>query len=178
MVEHRTPPKPDSWAHPVKGTCRFCGLAVLNDDGTPNMRTYWHPICVIDYKMIFWPGVTRQAVFMRDAGVCALCGHHCARKGSDVWHLDHRQPLIEANGDIRYWMMDNLQTLCQMCHTAKTSREAGERAAARKAAKEGLPAIPQVELDPTLFSTDQTKIRDKLFAKENKKSFRKSKRYR
>jgi hypothetical protein len=147
---------------------------VLNDDGTVNTRTYWHPICVVDYKMIYWPGVTRQAVFMRDGGKCATCGHRCSTRGTDVWHLDHIHPLVENRGvgDIEFWKMGNLQTLCQTCHKAKTSREATERAAARKAAKDG------VVLDPTLFSMpsmDDAKreaIRDRLFEKDQRRKTR------
>lgn len=176
---HRDPPKPVGWDTPTKGTCRFCGLPVLNEDGTVNYRTYWHPICVVDYKMIFWPGVTRQAVFMRDGGKCATCGHRCSTRGSDVWHLDHIQPLVENRGvgDIEYWKMGNLQTLCQPCHHAKTSREATERAASRKAAKEAEKA--GVTLDPTLFVVPSkqddeqvTKIRDRIFEKDQRKRTR------
>lgn len=169
MVEHRNPPKPTGWDKPTKGTCRFCGLPVLNDDGTVNKRTYWHPICVIDYKMIHWPAITRKAVWMRDAGKCAVCGHQCQRGGTDVWHLDHVKPLIEAQGNIIYWQMGNLQTLCQPCHHAKTGREATERASARKAVKAG------EILDPGLFELPsrtpelQEAIRDKLAVREGRK---------
>jgi 5-methylcytosine-specific restriction endonuclease McrA len=50
--------------------------------------------------------------------------------------MDHIKPLIAANGDISYWQLPNLQTLCTPCHTAKTSQEATERAAKRKLLKE------------------------------------------
>lgn len=144
-------------------------MPVLNEDGTVNTRTYWHPICVIDYKMIYWPDVTRKAVWMRDEGKCASCGHRCSRRGTDVWHLDHIKPLVEAKGDITYWQMGNLQTLCQVCHKAKTSREATERADARRQVKAG------VELDPGLFEkpkqdrAQQEALRDKLAARERKR---------
>jgi hypothetical protein len=162
MVLHRDPPKPEDWDKPEKGKCRFCALAILNDDGTVNRRTQWHPICVVDYQMIYWPGTTRKAVWMRDEGKCAVCGHRCAQRGTDVWHLDHVKPLIEAQGDISYWQMGNLQTLCQPCHHAKTGREATERAEARRQVKAG------VELDPGLFELPvktpeiQERIRDRL----------------
>jgi len=178
MASHRDPPKPIGWNNPTKGTCRFCSEPILNEDGSINTRTYWHPICVIDYKMIYWPGVTRQAVWMRDEGRCAVCSHRCSTRGSDVWHLDHIQPLIESKGNIEFWKMGNLQTLCQTCHKAKTSREATERAAARKAAKDG------VILDPTLFvvpsknDTQQGAIRDKLFEKEKRKRPRRARKKR
>jgi 5-methylcytosine-specific restriction endonuclease McrA len=50
--------------------------------------------------------------------------------------MDHIVPLIQANGDLQYWRLPNLQTLCTPCHTIKTSREATERAAARRLLKE------------------------------------------
>lgn len=49
--------------------------------------------------------------------------------------MDHIKPLIEANGNISYWEMPNLQTLCIKCHTAKTSAEATQRAADRRQKK-------------------------------------------
>jgi hypothetical protein len=169
MVEHRQPPKPLNWDNPQKGTCRFCNLPVLKEDGTLNTRSHWHPICVVDYQMIHWPGVTRKAVWMRDEGKCAICGFRCQRRNNG-WHLDHIRPLIESNGDIRFWQMDNLQTLCKTCHIAKTSREATERATARRLARENQGIV---NLDPTLFSmpqpsNQQQEIRDKIFARESR----------
>lgn len=162
MVDHREPPKPANWTTPRKGTCRFCQLPVLNEDGTVNTRTQWHPICVVDYQMIYWPAVTRKAVWMRDGGRCAQCGHRCPSRGAGVWHLDHIQPLIEAHGDIRYWQMGNLQTLCQACHIAKTSREAGERALVRRQAKLGEVVAPQLFSPPLFDETQRLAIRDRL----------------
>lgn len=86
--------------------------------------------------MLFFVGETRKAVWSRDKGKCNKCGKQCARKGEDGWHMDHIKPLIEAHGDLSYWRLPNLQTLCQDCHTKKTSIEATERAAKRRALKE------------------------------------------
>lgn len=49
--------------------------------------------------------------------------------------MDHIKPLIEANGDINYWKMGNLQTLCKACHHKKTGEEATHRAEERKQAR-------------------------------------------
>ena len=49
--------------------------------------------------------------------------------------MDHIKPLIEAQGNLDYWRLGNLQTLCTDCHVKKTSAEATARAEARKAAK-------------------------------------------
>lgn len=135
-MDHRIPPKPTSYDSAPKGTCRWCNTPILGKTGKPNVRASWHPKCVNEYKLIHWPGVTRRAVFKRDRGVCASCGHQCARKGKDVWHMDHIKPLIESLGDLKFWKLPNLQTLCQRCHFAKTGREATARAEARRQGKQ------------------------------------------
>jgi hypothetical protein len=38
-----------------------------------------------------------------------------------AWQHDHIRPLIEANGDLTFWQLDNIQTLCTACHVAKTA---------------------------------------------------------
>lgn len=138
-MKHRTPPKPLSYDTAPKGTCRWCGRAIFDKKNQPRLRAHWHPECVDAYKLIFWPGVTRKAVWKRDKGVCNSCGHQCARKYNDVWHMDHIKPLIESLGDISFWKLPNLQTLCQPCHHAKTGAEATQRAAARAVLKEKKP---------------------------------------
>ena len=113
------------------GTCRWCGTVVLAPNGSPSTRARWHAKCVAAYKLIHWPAVTRRAVKRRDKNVCAGCG-----KKSQKWQMDHIKPLIESNGDLRFWELDNLQTLCEPCHHAKTGQEATARAAVRRAEKE------------------------------------------
>ena len=137
MVDHRVPPKPPHYHNPLPGQCRWCGQLIFKPDGkTLNKRANWHPACVKAYKLVAWPNVTRRTVLKRDKAVCAKCGHQCARKGKDGWHLDHIQPLIEAKGDIKFWELGNLQTLCQSCHHAKTGAEATARAEARRKLKD------------------------------------------
>jgi 5-methylcytosine-specific restriction endonuclease McrA len=46
--------------------------------------------------------------------------------------VDHILPLIEAQGDLDYWRLPNLATLCVPCHIKKTSREATDRAQRRR----------------------------------------------
>lgn len=36
------------------------------------------------------------------------------------WEVDHIKPLWMSNGDIAYFHLDNLQTLCEPCHEAKS----------------------------------------------------------
>ena len=134
-MSHRIPPKPPHFDTAPLGTCRWCNVEIgATTTGKPS-KARWHTKCVAEYKLLFWPTKTRQAVWKRDLGRCAKCGFVCARKGAPKWHMDHIVPLIEAQGDLKYWKMPNLQTLCTPCHTAKTSQEATERAAKRRAAK-------------------------------------------
>lgn len=138
MSKYRKPPKPAAYDSPP-GYCRYCGHAIVNAAGKLNLRANWHPPCVETYRVIYWPQETRKAVWRRDRGQCANCP---TRFGSlhDAWHVDHHRPLIEAQGDIDYWLLPNLKTLCTPCHAAKTKEEAGERARKRR---EGL--LPPVK---------------------------------
>lgn len=135
MGAHRTPPKPPYFDTVPEGTCRWCNQEVGRTPKGKQSKSRWHPACLKEYKMLFWPDTTRRAVYRRDKGVCAECGAQC-NDYPNPWHMDHIKPLIEAQGDINYWKLPNLQTLCTPCHTAKTSREATERAAKRRAAKD------------------------------------------
>lgn len=132
MANHRKPPKPKHYDKIQNGYCRVCGEEILRDDGKLNKRSTWHPACFKAYQLIHWPAETRKAVWKRDRGQCAGCGTKCHIRN---WDLDHRRPLIEAKGRIEFWEMDNLQTLCQECHKAKTSTEATQRAAQRREEK-------------------------------------------
>ncbi len=133
-MSHRVPPKPPHYDTAGPGHCRYCGTVVLNKKGVQNLRSRWHPECVKEYRLIYWPTSTRRAVWNRDQGACAACGVISPRRGGH-WHVDHRKPLIEAQGDLSFWKLPNLQTLCQPCHHQKTAREAGERAAKRREKK-------------------------------------------
>ena len=128
MQEHRKPPKPHYYDTALPGDCRYCGQPIYKKNGKINLRASWHKECVEEYKIIYWPKETRKAVWQRDRGHCAGCGTKCGLKG---WEMDHIKPLIEAHGDISYWKMDNLATLCHQCHKNKTGSEASARAAAR-----------------------------------------------
>jgi hypothetical protein len=131
MSEYRKPPKPLHYDTAPKGECRYCGEPIIKN-GKPNLRANWHPKCVEAYRLIHFPRDTRRAVWKRDKGLCASCGVLCPKK---AWDLDHRRPLIEAEGRIEFWELPNLQILCKPCHKAKTGAEATARAEARKAAK-------------------------------------------
>lgn len=55
------------------------------------------------------------------------------------WHADHIVPLHEVDQSLpweairRYWLPENVQTLCVRCHAAKTASEARRRAMRRAA---------------------------------------------
>jgi 5-methylcytosine-specific restriction endonuclease McrA len=134
MGDHRTPPKPPYFDTVPEGTCRWCNKEVgLTPKGKPS-KSRWHKACLVEYKMLFWPTTTRRAVNRRDKGICGKCGVQCSYPLE--WHMDHIKPLYLANDNINFWKLDNLQTLCEPCHIAKTSQEATERAAKRKLLKE------------------------------------------
>jgi len=137
-MTYRTPPLPEHYHNPTPGICRWCNKAIgLTKTGRESKST-WHPECVIEYKMLFHPSYTRRAVWKRDNGSCKQCGTKCKRKGAPKWHMDHITPLIEASGDIKYWKMENLQTLCEKCHKEKTAKEAAGRAFKRRLSKDAL----------------------------------------
>ncbi|MBI3516896.1 MAG: hypothetical protein HY060_22935 [Proteobacteria bacterium] len=70
----RRPPLP-FWDVP-KGSCRWCGGAVLKSDGTPNPRRRWHDDCVTAYRIACFSTDMRDAVYARDGGFCAACRCH------------------------------------------------------------------------------------------------------
>jgi 5-methylcytosine-specific restriction protein A len=60
----------------------------------------------------------RRLVAAERPAVCARCGHAGV---SREMHLDHIRPRAKGGTDD----IDNLQWLCQRCHSSKTVREDG-----------------------------------------------------
>ena len=134
-MTYRTPPKPEYFDSAPKGTCRWCNqLTGLTPKGKVK-TSRWHNECLKEYQKLFWPSTTRKEVWKRDAGICNSCQAQCD-KHNNGWHMDHINPLIEAKGDLTFWQMENLQTLCKTCHINKTSKEATTRASERKIRKQ------------------------------------------
>jgi hypothetical protein len=134
-VKHRKPPKPSHYNTAQPGFCRYCGNGIFRPDGKLKVRANWHPSCLEEYKIIFWPGHTRKAVWKRDRGKCAGCNKTCNRY-EEPWQADHIRPLFEnASGDLSWWKLDNIQTLCDACHHSKSAEEARRRAEERRAGK-------------------------------------------
>jgi len=77
------------------------------------------------------PAKARAMVEARDGRQCA----RCPQQGTP-WHVDHIFPLWLVDPidpeRWRYWLLDNLQTLCASCHQAKTNSEAASRAKIRR----------------------------------------------
>jgi len=132
----RVPPKPDSYYSNTKGSCRWCGTAILNEDGTINMRKTWHEDCATEYLLIYHSGEQRAQLWNRDKGKCNHCG--CF---SMSWQADHIKPLVEQKGvkeedlDMSYYSLDNLQTLCKKCHREKTTSEVKLKTRSKNAKK-------------------------------------------
>ncbi len=140
LTEHRTPPKPDHYYDDQKGYCRMCGHIIKTPQGKRS-RARWHPDCVDQYNIIYNPTLARKHIWKRDRGQCAECQDVMPKRTRSKelkWHVDHIRPLYEQKGlkfkelDLSYWEEDNLQTLCQPCHAAKSAQEAGLRAEEKK----------------------------------------------
>jgi 5-methylcytosine-specific restriction endonuclease McrA len=147
----------------------------LKSDGTVNRRRTWHDPCVAAYKLAAESFSQRAACFERDKGMCACCGEDAAKVvgyrdgGRSVWYeqncsapfsqlieikgwdADHIVPLWSVDRDlphaelIRFWSMDNLQTLCSPCHKRKSANEAKVRAEIAAEKKSG-PRMRQLPL--------------------------------
>jgi 5-methylcytosine-specific restriction endonuclease McrA len=48
---------------------------------------------------------------------------------NSAWQHDHIRPLIEANGDLSFWQLGNIQTLCTACHVQKGKEDNARRRA-------------------------------------------------
>jgi 5-methylcytosine-specific restriction endonuclease McrA len=135
MTKHRIPPKPDYFNTVLPGTCRWCNTGISLTPTGRESKAKWHADCLTEYLLVTRPSNSRRAVWRRDSGLCNTCGAVCSKKGENKWQMDHIIPLINANGELKYWMLGNLQTLCNSCHNVKTALEAGDRARKRKEKK-------------------------------------------
>lgn len=81
-----------------------------------------------DYGVIVNQERLRKLVFKRDGGVCAKCG-----EVAKEWQADHIYPLwlVDKNdypNCLKYWSINNAQTVCMSCANKKTTRETKDRA--------------------------------------------------
>lgn len=56
--------------------------------------------------------VIRHNLFLKDNGICNLCGQH-----DEKWQADHIHPVFKGGGACT---LDNFQTLCSKCHINKS----------------------------------------------------------
>ncbi len=132
-------------------TCRWCKGPV-----EPPRRTFCSENCVHEYSLRSNGQYLRAHVYMRDKGICALCGRdttalrkelsalsweerkkRCEELGipesrgfcDSLWDADHIKPVCEGGGQSG---LDNIQTVCLPCHYAKSTQD-GERRRRKRA---------------------------------------------
>jgi 5-methylcytosine-specific restriction endonuclease McrA len=121
-----------------RALCRWCQLEVPS-----NRRTFCSDWCVHEWRLRSDPGYLREQVFLRDRGMCAVCGTDCRAQWNHIrrlraerkrlallewglrpgqrkslWDADHIVPVAEGGGECD---LANLRTLCLRCHREATS---------------------------------------------------------
>lgn len=120
--------------------CRWCQMEIL----ARRRRTFCSDFCVHQWRLRSDPGYLRDQVFARDRGICALCasdtvqifaalkrargsareaglrvyGLRTIRSRRSLWDADHVLPVAEGGGQCD---LDNLRTLCLLCHREVTA---------------------------------------------------------
>lgn len=114
--------------------------------------TFCSPRCIAEHRLRTDPRFVRECVFLRDRGVCAVCGLDTARvvaelrtmpprkrraaaailglpldrvRSGEAWDADHILPVAEGGGECG---LEGYQTLCPACHRAKSAAQAVRRA--------------------------------------------------
>ncbi len=121
--------------------CRWCDLEILSK----RRRTFCSAFCVHQWRLRSDPGYLRDQVFARDRGRCAVCdadtlaifaalkrARGLAREEGlriysmrsikarrSLWEADHITPVAEGGGQCD---LDNLRTLCLLCHREETAQ--------------------------------------------------------
>ena len=121
--------------------CRWCDLEIL----AKRRRTFCSDFCVHQWRLRSDPGYLRDQVFARDQGRCAVCdantvaifsalkrarstaqqeglrmyGMRSIKARRSLWDADHIIPVAEGGGQCD---LDNLRTLCLLCHREETAR--------------------------------------------------------
>jgi 5-methylcytosine-specific restriction protein A len=120
--------------------CRWCDLEIL----ATRRRTFCSDYCVHQWRLRSDPGYLRDQVFARDRGRCAVCeadtlaifaalkrarglareeglrvyGMQSIKSRRSLWDADHILPVAEGGGQCD---LDNLRTLCLLCHREETA---------------------------------------------------------
>lgn len=141
------PPRtaPGGWCDPRqlpkgpngRALCRRCSTEV-----GPPRRTFCSEACVTEWRIRTDPGFAKQQVKKRDDGICQICKRDCfdgyreshaynrPRGLLSLFEMDHIVPVIEGGGACG---LENLRTLCSVCHRKETAALAARRAEARRA---------------------------------------------
>jgi 5-methylcytosine-specific restriction protein A len=119
--------------------CRWCDLEII----ARRRRTFCSEYCVHQWRLRTDPGYLRDQVFARDQGICAVChidtiaaynalkrargparaaglrlyGMKSITTRRSLWDADHIRPVAEGGGQCD---LDNLRTLCLLCHREAT----------------------------------------------------------
>lgn len=127
-----------------RALCRWCSLEVPK-----GRQTFCSAWCVHEWRLRSDPSYVREKTFERDRGICAICsvdtvaaykairrsrGMARARLLADwglsflnrrtLWDADHVIPVIEGGGECD---LDNIRTLCLICHRKVTRDLRGRR---------------------------------------------------
>ena len=120
-----------------RSLCRWCNLEV-----PPRRSSFCSDWCVHEWRLRSNPGYLREQVLKRDRGICAICridtraaygelrrsrGTHRLRllakwglkrlTRKTLWDADHILPVVEGGGECD---LQNLRTLCLLCHREQT----------------------------------------------------------
>ena len=132
------------WAGEVVEVGATETLPALTGTTTKRRRTFCSEYCVHQWRLRSDPGYLRDQVFLRDKGVCLLCGTDTVAAYAELkrsrgkaraealevwgmrsvtarktlWDADHVQPVAEGGGECD---LENLRTLCLCCHREVTA---------------------------------------------------------
>ena len=158
VLKERGWKNPDELAKGPNGRplCRFC-----QKETAPPKRSFCGPECVHQWQLRSNSGYAREKIFERDRGICSKCGLDTEKLKETLFALrltneeayqklvhsykiqykfgfnlsdhffevDHRIPVHQGGGSCG---LDNLQTLCLVCHRSKTKSEMKRKRLRRK----------------------------------------------
>jgi 5-methylcytosine-specific restriction endonuclease McrA len=122
-----------------KGICARCGCDSERVYRRYN-RAQWGTVSPrVHYSDPRWEGLKARYLARQPLLKALLAKRRATMRAAGwnsngAWQHDHIRPLIEANGDISYWGLDNCQTLCTPCHLAKGLEDNRRRKEARLSA--------------------------------------------
>ena len=133
----------DTYLVERRAWCRWCKEAVSG-----RRRTFCSDACVHEWRLRSSASYLRECVLARDRGICAVCGIDTVTLRRRVlrlpfgrrmiemralritkgrkswWEADHIVPVVEG-GDSN---LENIRTLCVLCHRAATAELRQRRA--------------------------------------------------